>query len=152
MWLHTVLYSTIVLARNILPATQHILSQESLGPVKVHVQLGVMSRCPDALVCEKLFDTVLNSSKLVDKFDISLVYVAAYIGFQLFGKMLTTGALESTPPNPNTGFLASMGRSSALGTYNKHVPQSILSFRNGGISSSVRTLTEPKKSEHPRLL
>ncbi|KAF8913888.1 hypothetical protein CPB84DRAFT_1757832 [Gymnopilus junonius] len=42
--------------------------------VKVSVQLGVMSRCPDALLCESRFAQVLD--KVSDKVNLSLVYVA----------------------------------------------------------------------------
>ncbi|TEB30259.1 hypothetical protein FA13DRAFT_1594428, partial [Coprinellus micaceus] len=42
--------------------------------VKVPVQLGVMSACPDALLCESLFNEVLKHTE--DKVDLSLVYVA----------------------------------------------------------------------------
>ncbi|KAJ7498934.1 hypothetical protein FB451DRAFT_1203528 [Mycena latifolia] len=46
------------------------------GAIKVPVELGVMSRCPDALFCEGVFDQVL---KVVGpKADIKLVYVAEY--------------------------------------------------------------------------
>ena len=42
--------------------------------VKVPVRLGVMSRCPDALTCESLFDNVVK--RVGDKIDLALVYVA----------------------------------------------------------------------------
>ncbi|TFK43541.1 hypothetical protein BDQ12DRAFT_561142, partial [Crucibulum laeve] len=42
--------------------------------VKVPVQLGVMSRCPDALLCESTFNEVLH--EVAGKVDISLIYVA----------------------------------------------------------------------------
>ncbi|KAF5388307.1 hypothetical protein D9615_000404 [Tricholomella constricta] len=42
--------------------------------VKVPVQLGVMSRCPDALLCENVFNEVLR--KVSNKIQLSLVYVA----------------------------------------------------------------------------
>jgi len=42
--------------------------------IKVPVQLGVMSRCPDALLCEGIFDKV--SEKISEKMDLSLVYIA----------------------------------------------------------------------------
>ncbi|KAG6854792.1 hypothetical protein C0991_001219 [Blastosporella zonata] len=45
-----------------------------IDDVKVPVQLGVMSRCPDALLCENVFNQVLK--KVSDRVDISLVYVA----------------------------------------------------------------------------
>lgn len=41
---------------------------------KVPVELGVMSRCPDATLCENLFDRVLQ--KVSDKMDLTLRYVA----------------------------------------------------------------------------
>ncbi|KAF8631956.1 hypothetical protein AX15_002117 [Amanita polypyramis BW_CC] len=44
------------------------------SPVKVPVELGVMSRCPDAALCENLFDRVLQ--KVSDKMELSLRYVA----------------------------------------------------------------------------
>ncbi|KAJ7771350.1 hypothetical protein DFH07DRAFT_866378 [Mycena maculata] len=44
--------------------------------VRVPVQLGVMSRCPDALLCESVFDQVLQ--QVGSKIDISLVYVANF--------------------------------------------------------------------------
>ncbi|KAL0579538.1 hypothetical protein V5O48_002467 [Marasmius crinis-equi] len=40
---------------------------------RVPVQLGVMSRCPDALLCENIFDQVLK--KVSNKIDFSLVYI-----------------------------------------------------------------------------
>ncbi|KAG6821284.1 hypothetical protein H0H93_002394, partial [Arthromyces matolae] len=46
----------------------------SFSEVKVPVQLGVMSRCPDALLCENVFNEVLP--KVSDKIDLSMVYVA----------------------------------------------------------------------------
>ena len=44
--------------------------------VKVPVQLGVMSRCPDALLCEAVWNDVLK--KVADKVHLSLVYIAKY--------------------------------------------------------------------------
>jgi hypothetical protein len=51
--------------------------QGVLDDVKVPVQLGVMSRCPDALLCENIFDQVLK--KVADKVDLSLLFVAKYV-------------------------------------------------------------------------
>ncbi|KAF8076375.1 hypothetical protein FPV67DRAFT_1405948 [Lyophyllum atratum] len=56
-----------------------IFSQDSTkfwvsDDVKVPVQLGVMSRCPDALLCESVFNDVVQ--KASDKMNLSLVYVA----------------------------------------------------------------------------
>lgn len=44
--------------------------------LRVPVVLGVMSRCPDALLCETLFDKVVP--KVTDKIELSLAYVARY--------------------------------------------------------------------------
>lgn len=45
--------------------------------VKVPVVLGVMSRCPDALLCESVWDRVLQ--RVGDKVDISLSFIAKYV-------------------------------------------------------------------------
>lgn len=44
--------------------------------LRVPVILGVMSRCPDALLCETLFDKVIP--KVAEKIEVSLAYVARY--------------------------------------------------------------------------
>ena len=41
--------------------------------VKVPVTLGVMSRCPDALICEATFDKVVP--QVLDKIDLSLEFI-----------------------------------------------------------------------------
>lgn len=45
--------------------------------VKVPVVLGVMSRCPDAILCEAVWDRVLQ--RVGDKVDISLSFIATYV-------------------------------------------------------------------------
>lgn len=45
---------------------------------KVPVELGVMSRCPDAILCENVFNDVL--AKVPEKLDLSLLYIARYVG------------------------------------------------------------------------
>jgi len=42
--------------------------------VKVPIQLGVMSRCPDAILCEAVFDEVLD--RVGSKVDLSLTFLA----------------------------------------------------------------------------
>lgn len=49
-------------------------SHWDVADIKVPVQLGVMSRCPDALLCESRFNDVLE--KVGNKVDLSLVYIA----------------------------------------------------------------------------
>jgi hypothetical protein len=46
----------------------------SISTRRVPVTLGVMSRCPDALLCETLFDKVIP--RVAEKIDIALAYVA----------------------------------------------------------------------------
>ena len=41
--------------------------------VKVPVELGVMSKCPDALACESIFDQVIP--KVGTKMDLELLYI-----------------------------------------------------------------------------
>jgi hypothetical protein len=52
------------------PLRQNVSALE----VKVNVVLGVMSRCPDALLCESVFDEVLKH--VSHKVDLSLTYLA----------------------------------------------------------------------------
>lgn len=54
--------------------SQHSAQDLVLGDIKVPVELGVMSQCPDALLCENVFNEVLH--KVPDKLVISLRYVA----------------------------------------------------------------------------
>jgi hypothetical protein len=49
---------------------------DGLLATRVPVQLGVMSKCPDALLCESTFNAVLE--KVGDKMDLSLLYIAKY--------------------------------------------------------------------------
>jgi len=63
-------------------AVPHIVFYDQTSPsrplidAKVPVQLGVMSKCPDALLCEATFNGVLE--KVKDKVDLSLVYIAKF--------------------------------------------------------------------------
>ncbi len=73
--------ATLVLPTLALAASQIVLNDQTnanklLTDVKVPVQLGVMSKCPDAILCETVFDSVRN--KVKDKIDLSLTYIAKY--------------------------------------------------------------------------
>jgi hypothetical protein len=46
----------------------------SASTLRVPLILGVMSRCPDALLCETLFDKVIP--RVAEKINFSLAYVA----------------------------------------------------------------------------
>ena len=52
----------------------HIDYASALDDVKVPVVLGVMSRCPDAMLCEAVFNRVLE--RVGSKVNISLTFVA----------------------------------------------------------------------------
>lgn len=49
------------------------LTSEPPADTKVPVLLGVMSACPDALVCESVFNRVLQ--RVGDKIDLSLTFI-----------------------------------------------------------------------------
>ncbi len=54
---------------------QRVLNvEQSADDVKVPVVLGVMSRCPDALLCESVFDQVLK--RVGDRANMSLSFIA----------------------------------------------------------------------------
>ena len=42
-------------------------------PTKVPVTLGVMSGCPDAILCESVFDRVIE--RVADKIDLQLTFI-----------------------------------------------------------------------------
>ena len=66
--------TSTVIAANLIPfRVQHQDELLTISDVKVPIQLGVMSRCPDALLCETTFNEVL--SRVIDKVDLSLVYI-----------------------------------------------------------------------------
>jgi len=73
MWTHTLfsLYLALAPGWNALAQMQHPFSVDN----KVPVQLGVMSRCPDAVLCEKVFNKVLQ--KVSEKVELSFLYVAS---------------------------------------------------------------------------
>lgn len=80
--------------------------------IKVPVTLGVMSRCPDALLCEALFDQIIP--RVADKVDFSLTYVAKYALFT----SVTCASLTSLRENssdPEFGATCMHGRDECAG-------------------------------------
>jgi len=66
---------SIVIAAHLIPfRVQYQDELRTISDIKVPVQLGVMSRCPDALLCESAFNEVLR--RVIDKVDLSLIYIA----------------------------------------------------------------------------
>ncbi|EJU06576.1 hypothetical protein DACRYDRAFT_19671 [Dacryopinax primogenitus] len=52
---------------------QHPFASQDANVTLVPVTLGVMSRCPDAALCESVFDDVLN--KVMSKVELSLTFI-----------------------------------------------------------------------------
>jgi hypothetical protein len=52
----------------------HCQNHVNVADIKVQVQLGVMSRCRDPLLCESRFNEVLD--KVAEKVELSFIYVA----------------------------------------------------------------------------
>ncbi|KAJ7781248.1 hypothetical protein B0H16DRAFT_1658872 [Mycena metata] len=78
MYRTTLLFSVLATSGAV-PPLVHVKSSQSVfrsDAVRVPVELGVMSRCPDALLCEPIFDAVLQ--KVGEKVDLELIYVAKY--------------------------------------------------------------------------
>lgn len=74
--------SILALAAHRVLASRPFIVQDEVqtpysSPTKVPVMLGVMSRCPDAVLCEAVFDQVLK--KVGHKVDLSLTFVAQYV-------------------------------------------------------------------------
>jgi hypothetical protein len=70
----TTLISTVIADRLTPFRVQYQDESRTVPDIKVPIHLGVMSRCPDALLCESTFNEVL--SRVIDKVDLSLVYIA----------------------------------------------------------------------------
>ena len=73
-FLKLAIYSTAAVALTSPLVVQDNLQQVlSANDVKVPVKLGVMSRCPDAMLCESVFETVFES--VGHKMDFSLTFI-----------------------------------------------------------------------------
>lgn len=58
------------------PFTLQTPTTYSTNDVKVPVVLGVMSQCPDAILCESVFNRALEH--VSDKIDLSLTFIGKY--------------------------------------------------------------------------
>lgn len=54
----------------------------NINDTKVSVVLGVMSQCPDAILCESVFDRVLQ--RVGDKVDLSLTFLGRHVCARAF--------------------------------------------------------------------
>lgn len=95
--------------------------------VKVPVQLGVMSQCPDALLCESLFKTVFETVK--EKADLSLVYVArCHIYSHVSSRAIELTIIANpglTHQTMSSGFGVDMAHKNAPETCNSSVSQNM---------------------------
>jgi len=73
MFPNFVFFTTLLSTTHLIPFRVQYQCQDELRTVKVPIQLGVMSRCPDALLCESIFGEVLD--RVIDKVNLSLVYI-----------------------------------------------------------------------------
>ena len=75
--MHKLLIPLAVAAASLVAASPAAWSEQTPlvvdDDVKVPVTLGVMSRCPDALICEATFDKVVP--QVEDKIDLSLSFI-----------------------------------------------------------------------------
>jgi len=76
----TIALSALALYLATVFATPRVAQQSwsSTDALRVPVILGVMSQCPDALLCETLFDKVIP--RVAEKIDLSFAYVATVNG------------------------------------------------------------------------
>jgi Gamma interferon inducible lysosomal thiol reductase (GILT) len=93
---------------------------------KVRVQLGVMSRCPDALLCENVFNQVLE--KVYEKIDLSLTYVAKCVRMSSYCQP-SYGYPRIDPSEPDFGVQCMHGAEECAGNVQqlcvaKHEPTS----------------------------
>ncbi|KAG9091876.1 hypothetical protein FS749_016167 [Ceratobasidium sp. UAMH 11750] len=66
---------------------------QNVQDIKVPVMLGVMSRCPDAITCETVFDKVLE--RVGDKVDMSLAFIGTVNASEpLYGVTCMHGEFE----------------------------------------------------------
>ena len=98
----------------------------SSNSLRVPVTLGVMSRCPDALLCETLFDSVIP--RVTEKIKLSLTYVATYVPKHtlsdlsgLIGQSFSTVSMDQIQISAS---LACMDPLNAPGMYNSCALQS----------------------------
>ena len=75
--MHKLLVSLAAAAASLVAASPAAWSEQTPlvvdDDVKVPVELGVMSKCPDALACESIFDQVIP--KVGTKMDLELLYI-----------------------------------------------------------------------------
>jgi hypothetical protein len=82
--------------------------------VKVPVVLGVMSRCPDAILCETVWDRVLQ--RVGDKVDISLSFIATYVhALEVSGVLRLTQRQRPNASDPVYGLTCMHGAEECAG-------------------------------------
>ncbi|SRR6266702_436933 len=91
--------------------------------LRVPVTLGVMSRCPDALLCETLFDKVIP--KVAEKIDLSLAFIARCGHTPSSDRLCTDSfATDSIHLIQNSASPAAMDAMNVPGMCSSYAPQS----------------------------
>jgi hypothetical protein len=123
-------------------STRPVQQSWSSNSLRVPVTLGVMSRCPDALLCETLFDSVIP--RVSKKIELSLAYVATYVLTQilsdpsgLIGQPFSTVSMDQIQISAP---LACMVPLNAPEMYNSCALQSTRQCGHGGNSSCAKTI------------
>ncbi|WWC66195.1 uncharacterized protein I206_100096 [Kwoniella pini CBS 10737] len=90
------LFALILLAG--LAASSTLPAQQSfnveLSVPKVNVSLYVMSRCPDARICENVFESVIQKEGILDKIDLSIGYIGTPNKTEPLGVTCKHGQIE----------------------------------------------------------
>lgn len=81
--------------------------------VKVPVVLGVMSACPDAILCESVFDNVLK--KVGGKVDLSLTFIGRYVLHQLIHHSTSPQSCRPNTSEPDFGVTCMHGANECAG-------------------------------------
>ncbi|WVR06078.1 hypothetical protein IAU60_003106 [Kwoniella sp. DSM 27419] len=72
------------------------LESPSSQPAKVNISMYVMSRCPDARMCEKVFQQVIETDGVLKKIDVDIGYIGQINKSEPLGVSCKHGPLECT--------------------------------------------------------
>lgn len=108
--------------------------------VRVRVDLNVMSRCPDARVCEAMMDEVLLSSGIRDRITLKMNYIGTIDRDQTYGVKCLHGDKECAG-NIHQLCVQELGPVSSSNT------SALASFASSKMKSKIRTPSRPPPRE-----
>ncbi|WWC58803.1 uncharacterized protein I303_101347 [Kwoniella dejecticola CBS 10117] len=76
------------------PAQQPFSLESDLAGERVNVSLYVMSRCPDARLCENVFQSVIQQEGILDKIDLNVGYIGTPNKTEPLGVTCKHGQIE----------------------------------------------------------